>query len=167
MGKPTGFMEYQRRGNPAQSPLERIKHYNEFHPRLSRDERRRQGARCMECGVPFCQSGAVLNGMVSGCPLHNLVPEWNDLIYTGNFTHALERLLKTNNFPEFTGRVCPALCEAACTCGLHGDPVTVKDNELGIIEDAWDRVPVEAAGAGRLAQGGTHPAGKLREVVGL
>ena len=139
MGKPTGFMEYQRRGNPSEPPLERIGHYNEFHPRLSRDERRRQGARCMACGVPFCQSGAVLNGMVSGCPLHNLVPEWNDLIYTGNFTHALERLLKTNNFPEFTGRVCPALCEAACTCGLHGEAVTVKENELGIIEDAWDR----------------------------
>ena len=139
MGKPTGFLEYERRGNPGQPPLERIKHYNEFHPRLGREERRRQGARCMECGVPFCQSGAVLNGMVSGCPLHNLVPEWNDLIYTGNFGHALERLLKTNNFPEFTGRVCPALCEAACTCGLHGDPVTVKENELGIIEDAWER----------------------------
>ena len=164
MGKPTGFMEYQRRGNPAQSPLERIKHYNEFHPRLSRDERRRQGARCMECGVPFCQSGAVLNGMVSGCPLHNLVPEWNDLIYTGNFTHALERLLKTNNFPEFTGRVCPALCEAACTCGLHGDPVTVKDNELGIIEDAWDRGlmsprPPRARTGKKVAVVGSGPAG--------
>ena len=164
MGKPTGFMEYQRRGNPAQSPLERIKHYNEFHPRLSRDERRRQGARCMECGVPFCQSGAVLNGMVSGCPLHNLVPEWNDLIYTGNFTHALERLLKTNNFPEFTGRVCPALCEAACTCGLHGDPVTVKDNELGIIEDAWDRGlmsprPPRAHTGKQVAVVGSGPAG--------
>ena len=93
----------------------------------------------MECGVPFCQSGAVLNGMVSGCPLHNLIPEWNDLVYHGSFGHALERLLKTNNFPEFTGRVCPALCEAACTCGLHGEPVTVRDNELGIIEDAWER----------------------------
>ena len=93
----------------------------------------------MECGVPFCQSGAVLNGMVSGCPLHNLIPEWNDLVYHGSFHHALERLLKTNNFPEFTGRVCPALCEAACTCGLHGEPVTVRDNELGIIEDAWER----------------------------
>ena len=91
----------------------------------------------MECGVPFCQSGAVLGGMVSGCPLHNLIPEWNDLVYHGSFSHALERLLKTNSFPEFTGRVCPALCEAACTCGLHGDPVTVRENELGIIEDAW------------------------------
>jgi glutamate synthase (NADPH/NADH) small chain len=137
MGKATGFLEYERKGNPSQTPAERIRHWNEFHPLLSQEERRKQGARCMECGVPFCQSGAVLNGMVSGCPLHNLVPEWNDLVYSGNFQQALDRLLKTNNFPEFTGRVCPALCEAACTCGLHGDPVTVKENELGIIEDAY------------------------------
>ena len=164
MGKPTGFLEYQRKGNPSESPQARIKHYNEFHPRLIRDDRRRQGARCMECGVPFCQSGAVLNGMVSGCPLHNLIPEWNDLVYTGNFTHALERLLKTNNFPEFTGRVCPALCEAACTCGLHGDPVTVKDNELGIIEDAWERglmspCPPKARTGKKVAVVGSGPAG--------
>lgn len=137
MGKPTGFLEYDRREDPAQSPLERLAHWNEFHTPLSREERRLQGARCMECGVPFCQSGAVLGGMVSGCPLHNLVPEWNDMLYQGSLPHALERLLKTNSFPEFTGRVCPALCEAACTCGLHGDPVTVRQNELGIIEDAW------------------------------
>ena len=114
--------------------------------------------------VPFCQSGAVLGGMVSGCPLHNLVPEWNDLIYTGNFGHALERLLKTNNFPEFTGRVCPALCEAACTCGLSGDPVTIKENELGIIEDAWQsglirpHVPQNRTGK-RVAVVGSGPAG--------
>ena len=139
MGKPTGFMEYSRQNNLSKPPLERIRNFGEFHPRLGREERQRQGARCMECGVPFCQSGAVLNGMVSGCPLHNLVPEWNDLIYTGSLRHAVERLLKTNNFPEFTGRVCPALCEAACTCGLHGDPVTIRDNELGIIEDAWEQ----------------------------
>ena len=92
MGKPTGFLEYQRQANPAEDPQARIRHYQEFHPRLDREERRRQGGRCMECGVPFCQSGAVLGGMVSGCPLHNLVPEWNDLVYTGNFGHALERL---------------------------------------------------------------------------
>ncbi len=164
MGKPTGFLEYLRQGNPAEAPLERIKHYQEFHPRLNREERRRQGARCMECGVPFCQSGAVLGGMVSGCPLHNLVPEWNDLIYTGNFGHALERLLKTNNFPEFTGRVCPALCEAACTCGLHGEPVTVKENELGIIEDAWERGlvgprPPKARTGKRVAVVGSGPSG--------
>ena len=114
--------------------------------------------------MPFCQSGAVLGGMVSGCPLHNLVPEWNDLIYTGNFGHALERLLKTNNFPEFTGRVCPALCEAACTCGLSGDPVTIKENELGIIEDAWQsglirpHVPQNRTGK-RVAVVGSGPAG--------
>lgn len=137
MGKPTGFLEFDRKNDPAEAPLERIRHYREFHPRLPREERQRQGGRCMECGVPFCQSGAVLGGMASGCPLHNLIPEWNDLVYTGNFRHALERLLKTNSFPEFTGRVCPALCEASCTCGLHGDAVTVKANELGIIEEAW------------------------------
>ena len=164
MGKPTGFLEYQRQGNPSEAPQARITHYNEFHPRLSREERRRQGARCMACGVPFCQSGAVLGGMVSGCPLHNLIPEWNDLIYTGNFSHALERLLKTNNFPEFTGRVCPALCEAACTCGLHGDPVTVRENELGIIEDAWAKGlmgphPPKTRTGKRVAVVGSGPAG--------
>ena len=139
MGKPTGFLEYARQGNHCQPPLERVAYWNEFHPRLGREERQRQGARCMACGVPFCQSGAVLNGMVSGCPLHNLVPEWNDLVYRRKLGRALERLLKTNDFPEFTGRVCPALCEAACTCGLNGQPVTVKDNELGIIEEAWEQ----------------------------
>ena len=164
MGKPTGFLEYTRQSNPSEAPLARIRHYNEFHPRLGREERMRQGARCMECGVPFCQSGAVLNGMVSGCPLHNLVPEWNDLVYHGSFGHALERLLKTNNFPEFTGRVCPALCEAACTCGLHGEAVTVKDNELGIIEEAWARGlmkphPPKARTGKRIAVVGSGPSG--------
>lgn len=164
MGKPTGFLEYTRQGNPCEPPLERIQHWSEFHPRLGRDERRRQGARCMECGVPFCQSGQVLNGMVSGCPLNNLVPEWNDLIYTGNFTYALQRLLKTNNFPEFTGRVCPALCESACTCGLNDTPVTIKENELGIIEDAFEkglmrpRPPALRSGK-RVAVVGSGPAG--------
>ena len=137
MGKPTGFLEYDRRSNPAESPLERIKHWNEFHPMLPEEERRRQGGRCMECGVPFCQSGVQLAGMFTGCPLHNLIPEWNDLVYHGNLGHALKRLHKTNNFPEFTGRVCPAPCEAACTCGLNGDPVTVKENELAIVEEGY------------------------------
>ena len=164
MGKPTGFLEYQRQGNPSQGPLERIQHFDEFHPRLGREERRRQGARCMECGVPFCQSGAVLNGMVSGCPLHNLIPEWNDLVYTGSFAQALQRLMKTNSFPEFTGRVCPALCEAACTCGLHGDPVTIKENELGIIEDAWEKglvqpKPPQVRTGKRVAVVGSGPSG--------
>ena len=137
MGKPTGFLEFDRRGNPSQPALERICHWNEFHLMLPEKERRRQAARCMECGVPFCQSGVELGGMVSGCPLHNLVPEWNDLLYTGNLDQALARLCRTNSFPEFTGRVCPALCEAACTCGLHGDPVSVRDNELAIIEGGF------------------------------
>lgn len=107
MGKPTGFLDYPRRSNPAQAPLERIRHWNEFHPMQPEEERQRQGARCMECGVPFCQSGVQLAGMYTGCPLHNLVPEWNDLVYHGNLDHALKRLRKTNNFPEFTGRCAP------------------------------------------------------------
>ena len=139
MGKPTGFMEYQRQGNPAQAPQERVQHFDEFHPRLGREERRRQGARCMECGVPFCQSGMTICGMTSGCPLHNLVPEWNDLVYTGNWQQAYNRLKKTNSFPEFTSRVCPALCEAACTCGLIGEPVSTKENEYAIIENAYEQ----------------------------
>lgn len=134
MGKPTGFLDFQRRGRPGQPPRERVRHWNEFHAPLPEEERREQAARCMECGVPFCQSGVELGGMFTGCPLHNLVPEWNDLVYTGNLGQALARLTKTNSFPEFTGRVCPALCEAACTCGLNGDPVAIRDNELAIIE---------------------------------
>lgn len=134
MGKPTGFMEVERIGNTSVTPEQRIKNYNEFRAPLDLNKRMQQASRCMNCGVPFCQSGMKLNGMVSGCPLHNLIPEWNDELYNSNFEHALRRLLKTNNFPEFTGRVCPALCEAACTCGLNGSPVTVHDNELAIIE---------------------------------
>ena len=137
MGKVTGFLDYTRKNNPAQAPLDRIEHWKEFHPILTEADRRQQGARCMDCGVPFCQSGVKLGGSYTGCPLHNLVPEWNDLLYTGNLAQALERLHKANNFPEFTGRVCPALCEAACVCGLHGAPVTVKDNELGIVEEGF------------------------------
>lgn len=137
MGKPTDFLEYQRTENPSSAPKERIQDYHEFHPPLSAEERQKQGARCMNCGVPFCQSALVLKGMVTGCPLHNLIPEWNDEVYHGNFSQALWRLRKTNNFPEFTGRVCPALCEKACICGLNDDPVTIKDNELFIIETGF------------------------------
>ena len=108
MGKPTGFLEYDRVNGKAAAPLERIKNFNEFHTPLTEAQQRKQGARCMECGVPFCQSGMMMNGMVSGCPLHNLVPEWNDLVYTGNWGQAYNRLKKTNSFPEFTSRVCPA-----------------------------------------------------------
>ncbi|MGN0383053.1 MAG: glutamate synthase subunit beta [Eubacterium sp.] len=137
MGKPTGFLEYEREDAKAVSPKERIKNYNEFHTPLSKEKQQLQGARCMECGVPFCQSGMMIGGMASGCPLNNLIPEWNDLIYTDNWEQAYTRLHKTNNFPEFTSRVCPALCEAACTCGLNGDPVSVRANENGIIENAY------------------------------
>ena len=137
MGKPTGFIDYNRQTAEAVAPKERIQNFNEFHTPLSKEEQQKQGARCMACGVPFCQSGMEIMGMTSGCPLHNLVPEWNDLVYTGNWEQAYSRLKKTNNFPEFTARVCPALCEAACTCGNYGDAVSVKENEFGIIENAY------------------------------
>ena len=138
MGKATGFMDYARQDKTAEQPLERIRHFNEFHTPLSKEEQELQGARCMDCGVPFCQSGKNLMGMASGCPLHNLVPEWNDLIYNGNWEEAYYRLVKTNNFPEFTSRVCPALCEKACTCGLNQEAVATKSNEYAIIENAYE-----------------------------
>ena len=137
MGKPTGFLEYSRKAGNVAGPLERIQNFHEFHTPLTEGQQKEQGARCMECGVPFCQSGMMLGGMVSGCPLNNLVPEWNDLVYNGNWPQAYNRLKKTNSFPEFTSRVCPAPCEAACTCGLHGDPVSIKENERAIIEMAY------------------------------
>ena len=139
MGKPTGFMDYERETAAAVAPKERIQNFNEFHTPLSQEKQKEQGARCMNCGVPFCQAGMNIMGMTSGCPLHNLVPEWNDLVYTGNWEQAYNRLKKTNNFPEFTSRVCPALCEAACTCGHYGEPVSVKENEHGIIEYAYEQ----------------------------
>lgn len=164
MGKPTGFLDYDRVSNPSVEPKNRIKDFSEFHPPLNKEDRQTQAARCMNCGVPFCQSAMRLNGMVSGCPLHNLIPEWNDEIYNGNWEHALIRLRKTNNFPEFTGRVCPALCEAACTCGLNGDSVTVHDNELAIIENGYamgyitPRVPKVRSGK-KVAVIGSGPSG--------
>ena len=164
MGKPTGFMEYKRETSEEIKPKQRIKNFNEFHEHLPMEKQRLQGARCMECGVPFCQSGMTLCGMTSGCPLHNLVPEWNDLVYTGNWEQAYERLKKTNNFPEFTSRVCPALCEAACTCGLNGDPVATKENEYAIIENAYDKgyacpKPPKARTGKRVAVVGSGPSG--------
>ncbi len=164
MGKPTGFMEYDRQTAEAASPRERIGNYREFHTPLTREEQQRQGARCMACGVPFCQSGMELMGMTSGCPLHNLVPEWNDLVYTGNWEQAYNRLVKTNNFPEFTSRVCPALCEAACTCGHYGDAVSVKENEYGIIENAYEQSfarakPPKVRTGKKVAVIGSGPAG--------
>ena len=136
MGKPTGFMEYKREDAPAYSVKERIKNFDEFHDPLSKEDQQKQGARCMDCGVPFCQAGMQIGSAFSGCPLNNLIPEWNDLIYKGNWEQAYNRLKVTNNFPEFTSRVCPALCEKACTCGANGDAVSVRANEYGIIENA-------------------------------
>lgn len=137
MGKPTGFLEYDRKEAKHEEPLERIRHFREFKKPLSLEEQKLQGARCMECGVPFCQWGNMIAGMASGCPLHNLVPETNDLVYRGKWKQAYERLEKTHSFPEFTCRVCPALCEAACTCNINGDPVSTKENEKAIIETAY------------------------------
>lgn len=138
MGKPTGFMEYEREDSITVEPEKRIQNFEEFHIGLPLEKQRKQGARCMDCGVPFCQSGTMISGMVSGCPLHNLVPETNELVYEGNFEQAYYRLSKTHSFPEFTSRVCPALCEAACTCGLEGHPVATKDNERTIIDYAYE-----------------------------
>ena len=157
-------MEYERQTSEAVSPKERIKNFNEFHTPLSREKQQIQGARCMACGVPFCQFGQMIGGMASGCPLNNLVPEWNDLVYTGNWKQAYMRLSKTNCFPEFTSRVCPALCEAACTCNLNGDPVSTKENERAIIENAFaeglvaPRVPKARTGK-KVAVVGSGPSG--------
>ena len=137
MGKTTGFLEYVRQDDRNRAPEERVHDWEEFHLALPEKARQEQGGRCMNCGVPYCQAGMIYEGKTFGCPLHNLIPEWNDMIYAGNRAHALSRLLKTNNFPEFTGRVCPALCEKSCICGIYGSPVTVRDNELCIIEEAY------------------------------
>ncbi|MCR4943769.1 MAG: glutamate synthase subunit beta [Clostridium sp.] len=164
MGKPTGFLEYEREESKALEPKERIKNFNEFHAPLSKEKQQIQGARCMECGVPFCQSGILIKGMVTGCPLHNLIPEWNDLIYTGNWEQAYNRLKKTNNFPEFTSRVCPAPCEVACTCGLNNEPVSIKENERSIIESAYEEGlakadPPKVRTGKRVAVVGSGPSG--------
>lgn len=164
MGKATGFLEYQRKDGPETPAAKRISDFKEFHERLSLEEQRLQGARCMDCGVPFCQAGAMIGGMVSGCPLHNLVPELNDLVYNGNWEQAYVRLSKTHSFPEFTSRVCPALCEAACTCGLHGAPVATKENEKAVIEYAFEHglvqpdIPAVRTGK-KVAVIGSGPAG--------
>lgn len=164
MGKPTGFMDYERCDAASVEPKKRIKNFNEFHVFLSKEKQQEQAARCMDCGVPFCQSGSTIAGMTSGCPLHNLVPEWNDLVYTGNWEQAYNRLHKTNNFPEFTSRVCPALCEKACTCGHWGEAVSVRDNEHGVIETAYEMGyagpnPPQARTGKKVAVIGSGPAG--------
>ena len=164
MGKKTGFLDYARETSYEVPPTERIKNFDEFHIPLSTKEQQKQGARCMDCGIPFCQYGQKIKGMFSGCPLNNLIPEWNDLVYKGKYEQAHKRLKKTNNFPEFTSRVCPALCEKACTCSLDGDAVSVKENEHAIIEYAYEHLleepqpPIKRVGK-RIAVIGSGPAG--------
>lgn len=138
MGKPTGFIEYLREIPLDRSAIERIKDWKEFHFHMPEDKLRTQGARCMDCGVPFCHTGQLISGMASGCPINNLIPEWNDLVYRGLWHEALDRLHKTNNFPEFTGRVCPAPCEGSCVLGIHSPPVTIKNIEASIADRGWD-----------------------------
>ncbi len=167
MGKATGFLDYSRIENGNIPPLERIKNFEEFHPKLDDASRREQAARCMNCGVPMCQSAIKLAGMVTGCPLHNYIPEWNDALYKEQYDMAAWRLLKTSSFPEFTGRVCPALCEKACNCSnpVCGDgAVTIHDNELYIIEKAFasgymkPQIPARRSGR-RIAVIGAGPSG--------
>ncbi len=165
MGKITGFLDYARKDDATEAPLKRVTHWREFHRALPLEERVEQGGRCMDCGVPFCQSGCDYGGEVFGCPLHNLIPEWNDMVWERNFGHALSRLLKNNDLPEFTGRVCPALCERACTCAVAGkEPVSIRENELGIIEAAFaegrmqPRAPKVRSGS-KVAIVGSGPAG--------
>jgi glutamate synthase (NADPH) small chain len=138
MGKPTGFIEYLREAPSEIAPLERIRNWDEFHLPMEEDKLRTQGARCMDCGIPFCHTGTMISGMASGCPVNNLIPEWNDLIYRGLWHEALDRLHKTNNFPEFTGRICPAPCEGACVLGINNPPVTIKNIEYSIIDKGWE-----------------------------
>lgn len=164
MGKATGFLEYERCENPWTPEDKRSLTFAEFHETQGEQKRIKQAARCMECGVPMCQSAIKLKGMVTGCPLHNLIPEWNDEIYQGHIESALSRLLKTSNFPEFTGRVCPALCEKACICGLESGAVTIHDNELYLIEKGFSeglirpRIPAVRSGR-KVAVIGSGPSG--------
>jgi len=138
MGKPTGFIEYLRELPVDRTPTERVRDWDEFHHHMEEKHLRQQGARCMDCGVPFCQTGKLISGMAAGCPVNNLIPEWNDLVYRGLWQEALERLHLTNNFPEFTGRVCPAPCEGSCVLGLNSTPVTIKTLENAIIDKGFE-----------------------------
>jgi glutamate synthase (NADPH) small chain len=138
MGKPTGFIEFLREQPVDRTPRERIKDWNEFHHHMEEKRLRQQGARCMDCGVPFCHNGTLINGAAAGCPINNLIPEWNDLVYRGLWQEALVRLHKTNNFPEFTGRVCPAPCEGSCVLGITNPAVTIKSIEAAIIDKGFE-----------------------------
>jgi glutamate synthase (NADPH/NADH) small chain len=164
MGKPEGFLEYQRELPSDRSPLQRIADWKEFHHHLPEADLKNQGARCMDCGIPFCHTGQLVSGMASGCPIHNLIPEWNDLIYRGLWREALDRLHKTNNFPEFTGRVCPAPCEGSCVLGMKAPAVTIKNIECEIIDHAWEEgwvnpQPPEKRTGKKVAVIGSGPAG--------
>ncbi len=164
MGKPTGFIEFEREIPADRDPLERVKDWKEFHLHLPEDRLKNQGARCMDCGIPFCHSGTLISGMASGCPINNIIPEWNDLVFRGLWKEALDRLHKTNNFPEFTGRVCPAPCEGSCVLGIHEPPVTIKNIEVSIIDKGWEEgwvkpdVPERRTGK-KVAVIGSGPAG--------
>ena len=164
MGKPTGFMDYERELPADRSPLERVKDWQEFHEHFSEAKLQQQGARCMDCGIPFCHTGQLIGGMASGCPINNLIPEWNDLVYRGLWKEALERLHKTNNFPEFTGRVCPAPCEGSCVLGLNELPVTIKTIECAIVDNGFEQgwvttePPVKRTGK-KVAVIGSGPSG--------
>ena len=164
MGKPTGFIEYLRELPVDRAPLQRLGDWKEFHPHLEEKRLRQQGARCMDCGVPFCHTGKLISGMASGCPVNNVIPEWNDLVYRGLWHEALDRLHMTNNFPEFTGRVCPAPCEGSCVLGINEPPVTIKNIEAEIIDRGWDEgwvlpeTPKTRTGK-RVAVIGSGPAG--------
>jgi glutamate synthase (NADPH/NADH) small chain len=164
MGKPTGFIEYLRELPLDRSAVERIRDWNEFHQHMEPGKLREQAARCMDCGTPFCHTGTLLSGMACGCPIHNLIPEWNDLVYRGLWREALQRLLKTNNFPEFTGRVCPAPCEGSCVLGINTPPVTIKNLEYAIIDRAWQEgwivpEPPKVRTGKKVAVVGSGPAG--------
>lgn len=138
MGKPTGFMEYAKQKVQEQAPLERIKSFGEYTERLADQDLQTQGARCMDCGTPFCHMGIEIRGMAAGCPINNFIPEWNDLVYNGQWKEALERLQMTNNFPEFTGRVCPAPCEGSCVLGINEPSVAIKSIEQSIIDKGFE-----------------------------
>jgi glutamate synthase (NADPH) small chain len=164
MGKPTGFIEYLRELPLDRPAIERIRDWNEFHLHLDEAKLRQQGARCMDCGIPFCHTGTLLSGMASGCPINNLIPEWNDLVYRGLWKEALERLHKTNNFPDFTGRVCPAPCEGSCVLGINNPPVTIKNLECAIIDHGWENgwvvpEPPKTRTGRKVAVVGSGPAG--------
>ncbi|MCP3677910.1 MAG: glutamate synthase subunit beta, partial [Deltaproteobacteria bacterium] len=145
-------------------PAERVKDWGEFHLHMEEEKLRKQGARCMDCGTPFCHSGIILGGMTSGCPINNIIPEWNDLVYRGLWREALRRLHKTNNFPEFTGRVCPAPCEGSCVLGINEFPVTIKNIEYSIVERGYEEgwvapSPPQQRTGKRVAVVGSGPAG--------